>query len=320
MAEGGGHVMQKHLARLLLCLALLASIAGSAEAAPAGPTATVQEYLAALVTAKSPSALEKYRTQRAQAEESSMTKALPPARQAKYLSYLKLGLPARNKAVSEQITGDSALVVIEKVGEAPMEKYASSDPSVTMVLEKYGSYFLKRENGTWKIDTSSWNADLARSPKKNPIEYAAWAQEASKAEFSQGSVQGKFLGIDFTPDTVTIGKDPSFGGCWLTFSQKSAHGKDADAISLGLLDDGCDVEGRTFQIANQALSWKKKSMFNIRLQSNKLPNYSVTYAGVAVCGMKLVFDKKTKDGIPGKIVLRLSSQPETSLSGSFVAR
>jgi hypothetical protein len=200
-----------------------------------------------------------------------------------------------------------------------MQPYVSKDPSVTMVVERYGSYFLKRENGNWKIDTSSWNSDLARSPKINPVEFAAKAADAYKEEIPNHPAQGKFLGTPYKPDTVIVGKDTTFGGTWLLFSQRSISGQDEDKIFLGLLDDAENVEGRSFQIANNTLSWKKQRMFNVRLESGKLPNYSVTYAGVAVAGMKLIFDRKTKDGIPGKLVLRLSAQPETYLSGTFVA-
>lgn len=304
--------------QFLLCWPLLFITDSAFAGESATPARVVQEYLRVLSIARTAEVLAKYRSQRALNEENEFLQSLPPQRRDKYTNYLRLSLPAKNKPVSETVNGDTALVVIEKVGEEQMQPYQSKDHAVSVVIERYGSFFLKKETGNWKIDASSWNSDLARSPKENPVEFAAKAANAYKESFPNQPVQGKFLGSPFKPTTVIIGKDPAFGGTWLQFSQKTTGGNE-DKLVLGLLDDVENVEARTFQIAMQKLSWNKRTMFNVRLESNKLPNYSVTHAGVSVAGMKLVFDKKTSAGLPGKIVLRLSSQPETSLSGNFVA-
>ncbi len=306
--------------KALLCLSATCALAALPSHAADSPSQIVQDYYRTLAVTTSLQDLDKFESQRSCKERQSMLKDVPPVRKDKYLKFLRIGIPKTIKINSEAIEGDNAKVFIQAVGSAPMTAApVQKDPSVQLILQKFGAFFLKREQDHWLIDAQEWDSNPIASTMVNPHEWKSWAQQASKNEFPESAVVAKVEGESFVPDRCLIGPDQMFGGTWLKFQQGGNANISTIGISINLLDEKADVSDRSFEISDGKLSWPKKQMFNIIRESPKYQS-ARTIAGSEICGMKLIFGKETAAGIPGKIFLRLYSQPETSIAGSFMAR
>jgi hypothetical protein len=289
------------------------------QAAP--PAKIVLDYYNTLASAKNPTQLLQFYSAKLRSEQEQTIKQVTPARISKFMQYLRLGLLKKIRTINETIDGDNALVYVEATTNDPMDTLqAQQCGTVKPIMQKYGAYFLVKENGQWKVDSEKWDSKPLAANLTNPNKWDAWANEAVKIEAPQNPAQGKLEGSTFVPASCTIGPDQFFGGTWLTFKSQAKGNSNPDSISIGLLDDKTNVAEKSFEISNDKMSWNKTKMFNIIFESDKYPGQTKTQAGAGICGMKLKFGKATAEGIPGTIILRMKYQPETSLQGTFIAK
>lgn len=274
------------------------------------PTGVVQDYYKALETAKTPKDLFSFYTKRHLADKEKELKGVPADRLSKFAQFNRLGLPKTIKTTSEKIEGEKAKVAVSASNSAPLEPSSSKE----FVIQKFGVYFLARENGKWKIDAAEWSSDSDNSGNTNPYDWADWVKQAATIPPTDAPVKGKLEGDPFAPAQSRVGSGPLGNGTWLNFSQ----GRERQ-MWIKLLEAPGDVADKSFEIVDQKLSWPMKSMFNILLESPKHPGGSKTRAGAGVCVMKLKFGKKSGNELPGQIQLRMFDQPEISLAGSFKA-
>lgn len=298
------------LVRFAVATSLVLSLPALAQGTPA---MLVQEYFKTIGTAKMPQELDKFYSKRYLGQRKAMFTGVPPARLSKFMNFTRQGFPQTTKITSEKLDGDTASLQVEG-NKIPMVKPVTSSDGVTMVLQNYGNLFLVKENG-WKIDAENWDS----KPIPNMINPNEWKSQVTvllNTEAPSTPVEGKLQGKTFKPTAVTTGSG-DFGGTWLHFSNKATDSK----ISLGLLDDDekGNLEGKTFTMADDKLSWPKKRMFNILMESKDFANGTRTVAGAGIGVMKLTLGHRNAHGIPGTIVLKLYDQPEVSLMGSFVA-
>ena len=304
---------------LFLCIPILSFTLSVPAQADDAPTVVVQGYLRTLSAAKTQEELDKFETKNYSGKQHTLLNGIAPARKAAFTPYLRTGLPKTVKVSSEKINGETAKVDMQAVGNQPMQPaQQSKDPSVELVMQKFGTFFLKREEGQWKIDAECWDSDKSQCPSINPNDWDIWVKEASRIDYPQTPAGGKLEGTAFVPDSCTVGPDQMFGGTWLQFSGHSKSGS-KEGIYIDLLDEPANVEGQVFEVGNEKLSWPKKKMFNIIRESDRFPSTTRTSAGAGICCMKLKFEKALGNKIPGSIVLRMRAQPETSIAGTFTA-
>jgi hypothetical protein len=298
---------------VLTAVVFAALVLGLPASAQGTPSALVQEYFKTIATAKMPQELDKFCSKRYLAQRKEMFTGVPPARLSKFMNFTRQGFPKSIKITSEKLDGDKASLQVEGNGQ-PMVKPEVSSDGVSMSLQNYGNLFLVRENG-WKIDAENWDSKPIPN-MMNPNDWRAAVKALVNQDAPSTPVDGKLEGKPFKPTSITAGSG-DFGGTWVHFSNKSTGQK----LSLGLLDDDekGNLEGKTFTMADDKLSWPKKRMFNILMESKDLTNGTRTVAGAGIGVMKLTFGHRTAAGIPGTIILKLYAQPEVSLTGQFVA-
>jgi len=277
------------------------------------PSALAQSYFKAIATAKMPQELDKFYSKRYLGQRKEMFAGVPPARLSKFMNFTRQGFPQAMKITNEKLDGNQASLQVEGNGKPLVKPVVTSD-GVTMVLQNYGNLFFVKENG-WKIDAESWDSKPIPN-MMNPNEWKSEVKALINQEAPSKLLEGKIEGKLFKPTAVTTGSG-DFGGTWLHFSNKATGQK----LSLGLLDDDekGNLEGKTFTMSDDKLSWPKKRMFNVLMESKDFTNGTRTVAGAGIGVMKLTLGHRTAEGIPGTIILKLYAQPEVSLMGSFVA-
>jgi hypothetical protein len=305
--------------RLITALSIAMLVALTAKASEPPPS-VAKSFYSAFISARDLQDLEKFESQRYKQErQKEVQKASFPI--TAYMRLLKMSRPKQVEVTGQQIEENKAKVSLKASTDKPIETSPpQSDPSVHLEMDKFGCIFLIKENDQWKVDGESWASQLSEVESVNPIDWQAWANEAAKIPAKQGSLQCKLNGKSFVPDRCLIGAQEPFGGTWLSFVRGGSKGFPDQGISINLQNKPVAVEQKAFTIADKKMSWSKDGMFNIVLFSKEYPAGSKTVAGVAACGMKIQFDQAQNGCVPGHIVLRLTSQPETSISGDFVAK
>jgi hypothetical protein len=126
-------------------------------------------YYRALQKTRNASQLNHFYSAKMLAKEEATMKELPKGNQAKYIQFMKAGLINKIRTTNEIITGDSSRVFVEAIGDKLMNSLeAMQCGTAKPIIQRYGAFFLVREDGQWKIDADLWNADPLPADVRNP--------------------------------------------------------------------------------------------------------------------------------------------------------
>jgi hypothetical protein len=166
------------------------------------------------------------------------------------------------------------------------------------------------------ITTLSSAASFAQDePATLPKADFPWMNEAARLQFVQRPLVGKIGGQPFVPVRNELGPEPDLGGFYLRFWNGNNRELPTQCISIKLAARSFPVEGATFMVYNEQMNWE--NTLQVILYDQKLPTKIQTLEGIEACGMRLQFGREKKGLLPGYIVFRANTKPETSLSGYF---
>lgn len=308
----------KQTAALLFCLNAFATLPGySAET----PEKVVSNYYLALAKAGKLQDLKAFESERCFLKQAEFEGKMPPNRTSEFVSFMKFGHPKSIKITTAEIKGERANVLVQALNTTPLQAPPpQKDPHVSLPVQTVGMYYLVRENGLWKIDGEDWRTDKSELKTVNPNDWQEWVNQISQMELAKvpKKLTAKIAGKSIELNYCEVGPNQFFGGTWLKFSDSADSPK--YSLSLSLDSDKTSVAGKSFNILAKKMSWTRKGMFNAIIESPLFPAGSMTQAGPGGCCMKLSFEPGGSDQIKGRILIRLTTQPETSLAGEFVAK